>query len=135
MRISDWSSDVCSSDLPIEWIAKQHARNELLKRETTLAPPSGHTGFDLVFRTPPSGIKRLTICPHMLTAQKGVESRKRGHGVALSTCINAACDRQLHSDLVCPLMRLRHLAFPRLVAVCDVSLGLFEYNCFFPSTT
>src|SRR3546814_822918 len=56
--------------IPREWIAEQHARNELLKRETTLAPPSGHTGFDLVFRKPPSGIKRLTICHHMLTAQR-----------------------------------------------------------------
>src|SRR3546814_731107 len=93
--------------IPIEWIAKQHARNELLKRETTLAPPSGHTGFDLVFRKPPSGIKRLTICHHMLTAQKGVESRKRGHGVDLSTCINAACDRQLHFDMVRPFLRRR----------------------------
>src|SRR3546814_15564688 len=103
MRISDWSSDVCSSDL--------------------------HTGFDLVFRKPPSGIKRLTICHHMLTAQKGVESRKRGHGVDLSTCINAACDRQLHFDMVRPFLRLRKLDFRRPVAGYEVRVRLVDDKC------
>src|SRR3546814_20931007 len=103
MRISDWSSDVCSSDL--------------------------HTGFDLVFRKPPSGIKRLTISHHMLTAQKGAESRKRGHGVDLSTCINAACDRQLHLDTVRPFLRLRPLDSLLPVAGYPVRVRLVRVTC------
>src|SRR3546814_8061259 len=68
----------------------------------------------------------------MLTAQKGVESRKRGHGVDLSTCINAACDRQLHFDMVRPFLRLRQLDFPRPVAGYDVRVRLVDDKCIWP---
>src|SRR3546814_16575092 len=68
----------------------------------------------------------------MLTAQKGVESRKRGHGVDLSTCINAACDRQLHFDMVRPFLRLRQLDFPRPVAGSEVRVRLVDNKCIWP---
>src|SRR3546814_20281990 len=37
MRISDWSSDVCSSDLPADWQAGDASGNELFKLGTGAA--------------------------------------------------------------------------------------------------
>src|SRR3546814_12386754 len=39
MRISDWSSDVCSSDLSEEWIAAAEAIREEYAGKATTAPP------------------------------------------------------------------------------------------------
>src|SRR3546814_18665151 len=71
------------------------------------------------------------MSPHAYRA-KGVESRKRGHGVDLSTCINAACDRQLHFDMVRPFLRLRQLDFPRPVAGYDVRARMVDDKCIWP---
>src|SRR3546814_2809570 len=41
MRISDWSSDVCSSDLPGEWLAERRARLDTRLKEFGRAARTG----------------------------------------------------------------------------------------------
>src|SRR3546814_8833091 len=36
MRISDWSSDVCSSDLPLQWLQQMYPNSQ--PRDSTLRP-------------------------------------------------------------------------------------------------
>src|SRR3546814_19469301 len=46
MRISDWSSDVCSSDLCIEYDRKLNSRNGVAPGEMHLDPIGESRGFD-----------------------------------------------------------------------------------------
>src|SRR3546814_6782629 len=40
MRISDWSSDVCSSDLPLEWLAHLYETTRVARAERGVNAPS-----------------------------------------------------------------------------------------------
>src|SRR3546814_17493372 len=62
MRISDWSSDVCSSDLPIPAAGSTQTTRRHELREDRLSDRSYRPNFASAARRP-SSCRRLSLCP------------------------------------------------------------------------
>src|SRR3546814_11691960 len=92
MRISDWSSDVCSSDLPVLYTPYFSHPDPTIKRKSgILAPDVGNSTLLGTFVQAPFYIsltdsRDLTLAP-MYTADAGVRSEERRVGKeCVSTC-------------------------------------------------
>src|SRR3546814_18043211 len=86
MRISDWSSDVCSSDLSQEWESAHSTGNEN-QSHSPVAPGPRRRG-PLIMSTPLPGSARVTDA--LLTERKGAVARLRLHRPELLNAFDAA---------------------------------------------
>src|SRR3546814_7065988 len=79
MRISDWSSDVCSSDL-IAWymIEKAEQQGLLQPGDTIVEATSGNTGNALSMVAAVKGYRMLVVMPEGLSNERVAISRAYG---------------------------------------------------------
>src|SRR3546814_9508049 len=70
MRISDWSSDVCSSDLNLAELVRYNLEREDFEVETT---PDGEEALLLARETPPD----LVVLDWMIESLSGIEVCRR----------------------------------------------------------
>src|SRR3546814_19395235 len=81
MRISDWSSDVCSSDLTVQTLPSSHFRSEMAAvKKRWISLFSGDCGAPGKIRTPNLLISSQMLYPVAL----------RAHGKAYSSVVAAA---------------------------------------------
>src|SRR3546814_8118114 len=81
MRISDWSSDVCSSDLTVQTLPSSHFRSEMVAvKKRWISLFSGDCGAPGKIRTPNLLIRSQMLYPVEL----------RAHGKAYSSVVAAA---------------------------------------------
>src|SRR3546814_5516932 len=86
MRISDWSSDVCSSDLATEAAARSGRRKEVLRLLNRGVSPRLRTTYGM-----PQG-QRLHGLRHIMHAQDGGALRGRVQGeIGRASCRERVC--------------------------------------------
>src|SRR3546814_12253953 len=88
MRISDWSSDVCSSDLPLgQRLACAKASDELRQRHHPIAARSQLREMRLELAEPDGGGGQVVFAKAMIHQQHGaaidVDARMRVSGIGL----------------------------------------------------
>src|SRR3546814_19527009 len=113
MRISDWSSDVCSSDLDIIWRFSHHQLGVIADRFDSPDAKLGFDGYDRRFvehDAPPAqiydSIRRSKIDRHVLRRQLKISGDK--HDLTISLQVTAM-PRQLCRSMHTPI----RLAFPQ----------------------
>src|SRR3546814_8406551 len=100
MRISDWSSDVCSSDLA--WPAVVEDRN--LQGYHSIAVPGSCSGYATLLRNFGTWSWADAIGP-------AVEMARRGHRLTWWTTLQVAARSEEHTSELQSLMRISYAVF------------------------
>src|SRR3546814_6740550 len=106
MRISDWSSDVCSSDLP----QTRSGRGRGGGRPVILVNGRRISGFGAVRNIPPEAIAKVEIFPEEVALQYGYSATERVVNFVLKPDLRQVRS-EAHTSELPSLMRISYAVF------------------------